>query len=58
MRRVKIATPVEGKSVKQLLLDLTEAHLKDLEKKGVAEGENNLILIFVILIGKVYILPP
>ncbi len=35
MRQVKIAAVVEGKSVKQLLLDLAEAHVKELEKKGV-----------------------
>ncbi len=34
MRQVKIAAVVEGKSVKQLLLDLAEAHVKELEKKG------------------------
>ena len=35
MQRMKIAAAIEGKSVKQLLLDLAEGHLKDLEKKGV-----------------------
>ncbi len=34
MRRMKIAAAVQGTSVKQLLMDLAEAHLKDLEKKG------------------------
>ena len=34
MYRMKIAAAIEGKSLRQLLLDLSEAHLKDLEKKG------------------------
>jgi len=34
MRRMKIAAAVQETSVKQLLMDLAEAHLKDLEKKG------------------------
>lgn len=34
MQRMKIAAAIEGKSLKQLLLDLSEAHLKELEKKG------------------------
>lgn len=34
MQRMKIAAAVEGKSLKQLLLDLSEAYLKELEKKG------------------------
>ena len=34
MQRMKVAAAIEGKSLKQLLLDLSEAHLKDLEKKG------------------------
>jgi len=35
MRRVKIAAAIQGTSVKQLLLDLAEEHLKDLEKRGI-----------------------
>jgi len=34
MQRMKIAAAIEGKSLKQLLLDLSEAHLKEMEKKG------------------------
>lgn len=34
MQRVKIAAAVEGKTVKQLLFELAEAHLKELERKG------------------------
>ena len=34
MQRVKMAAAYEGKTVKQWLMDLSEAHLKDLEKKG------------------------
>lgn len=34
MQRMKIAAAIEGKSLKQLLLDLSETHLKELEKKG------------------------
>jgi len=34
MQRMKIAAAIEGKSLKQLLLDLSEAYLKELEKKG------------------------
>jgi len=34
MQRMKIAAAVERKSLKQLLLDLSEAHLKELEKRG------------------------
>jgi len=34
MQRMKIAAAIEGKSLKQLLLDLCETHLKDLERKG------------------------
>jgi len=29
-----MAVAYEGKSLKQLLLDLSEAHLKEMEKKG------------------------
>ena len=34
MHRLKIAAAIQGKTVKQLLFDLTQAHLQDLEKKG------------------------
>lgn len=34
MHRMKIAAAVERKSVKQLLIDLSHAHLTELEKKG------------------------
>ena len=34
MQRMKIAAAIEGKSLKQLLLDLCETYLKDLERKG------------------------
>lgn len=34
MQKMKIAAAIEGKSLKQLLLDLSEAHLKVLERKG------------------------
>jgi hypothetical protein len=30
-----LAAAIEGKSLKQLLLDLSEAHLKEMEKKGI-----------------------
>lgn len=35
MHRMKIAAAVQRTSVKQLLLDLAQAHLAELEKKGV-----------------------
>jgi hypothetical protein len=35
MQKMKIAAAIEGKSLKQLLLDLAEAHLKEMEKKGI-----------------------
>jgi len=35
MQRMKIAAAIEGKSLKQLLLDLSEAHLKEMEKRGI-----------------------
>ncbi len=39
-RQVKIAAVVEGKPVKQLPLDLAEAHVTELEKKGLlSKGE-------------------
>ena len=34
MRRTRIAALTEGKTVRALLMDLVEAHLKELEKKG------------------------
>ena len=34
MHRIKVAAAVERKSVKQLLIDLSRAHLEELEKKG------------------------
>lgn len=34
MHRMKIAAAVERKSVKQLLIELSYAHLTELEKKG------------------------
>jgi len=34
MHRVKVAAAVERKSVKQLLIELSEAHIEELEKKG------------------------
>ena len=34
MHRVKIAAAIQHKTLKQLLFDLTEAHLAELEKKG------------------------
>ncbi len=34
MHRVKIAAAVEHKSVKQWLMDLSRAHLEEMEKKG------------------------
>ncbi len=34
MQKMRIAAAIEGKSLKQLLLDLCESHLQDLEKKG------------------------
>lgn len=34
MRRMKIAAAIQGTSVKGLLMELAESHLKDLEKKG------------------------
>ena len=35
MHRVKVAAAVERKSLKQFLLDLVDAHLHELEKRGV-----------------------
>lgn len=34
MHRVKIAAAIQRKTLKQLLFDLAEAHLEELEKKG------------------------
>ena len=34
MHKMKIAAAVERKSVKQLLIELSEAHIQELEKKG------------------------
>ena len=34
MRRTRMAALVERKTVRQLLVDLVESHLKELEKKG------------------------
>ena len=34
MHRIKIAAAVERKSVKQMLIDLSRAHLEEMEKKG------------------------
>ena len=35
MHRVKVAAAIQKKTVKQLLFDLAEAHLQELERKGV-----------------------
>jgi hypothetical protein len=34
MHRMKVAAAVEKKTLKQLLFELAEAHLADMEKKG------------------------
>ena len=34
MRRMKIAAAIQDTSIRQLLIDLSEAHLKEMEKKG------------------------
>ena len=34
MQRAKIAAAVEGRTVKDMVMDLVETHLKELEKKG------------------------
>jgi len=34
MRRTRMAALAERKTVRQLLVDVVEAHLKELEKKG------------------------
>ncbi len=35
MYRMKVAAAMQRKTVKQLLFDLSEAHLQDLERKGI-----------------------
>lgn len=35
MRRAKAAAAIQGKSVRQLTIDLMEEHLHDLDKKGI-----------------------
>ena len=35
MHRMKVAAAIERKTVKQLLFDLSEAHLQELERKGI-----------------------
>jgi porphobilinogen deaminase len=39
MHRVKVAAAVQRKTVKQLLFDLAEAHLQELERKGILPKE-------------------
>ena len=34
MHRMKVAAAIQRKTVKQLLFDLAEAHLQELERKG------------------------
>ena len=34
MHRIKVAAAIEKKSVKQLLIELSEAHLQEMERKG------------------------
>jgi porphobilinogen deaminase len=34
MHKVKVAAAVQRKSVKQLLIELSEAHIEELERKG------------------------
>ena len=36
MHRVKVAAAIQKKTVKQLLFDLAEAHLQELEQKGIS----------------------
>lgn len=40
MHRVKIAAAIQHKTLKQLLFDLAEAHLEELERKGLLPKEN------------------
>ncbi|MDR4495055.1 MAG: hypothetical protein R3B74_11650 [Nitrospirales bacterium] len=35
MRRAKAAAAIQGKSVRQLTIDLMEEHLQELDKKGI-----------------------
>jgi porphobilinogen deaminase len=35
MHRLKVAAAVQRKTVKQVLFDLAEAHLQELERKGI-----------------------
>ena len=35
MRRAKAAAAIQGKSVKQLTMDLMEEHLRELNRKGI-----------------------
>ena len=35
MHRMKVAAAIQKKTVKQLLFDLAEAHLQELERKGI-----------------------
>ena len=35
MRKAKAAAALQGKSVKQLMIELMEAHLQELERKGI-----------------------
>ncbi len=34
MHRIKVAAAIEKKSVKQLLIELAEAHLEEMDRKG------------------------
>lgn len=34
MHKIKVAAAIEQKSVKQLLIELSRAHLEEMEKKG------------------------
>jgi hypothetical protein len=35
MRRAKAAAAIQGKSIRALVIELMEGHLKDLERKGI-----------------------
>lgn len=35
MRRAKAAAAIQGKSVRQLTIDLMEEHLQELDRKGI-----------------------
>lgn len=39
MHRMKVAVAIQRKTVKQLLFDLAEAHLQELERKGILPKE-------------------